>query len=79
MPTLCLQCNMHHLESKCPHCAQSTSKRVSLPLALLLGLGLTACPSKDEDTATKDTATEEPASEASPEPADAALYGVPAE
>lgn len=78
MPTLCLQCNMHHVDASCPHCAQAAPKRTSIPLALLLGLGLSACPSKDKDTSTSDTATE-PASEASPEPADAALYGVPAE
>ena len=78
-PILCLHCNMHHISESCPHCAQKTQKSLSLPIALLLGLGLSGCPSKDEDTATEDTNTEEPASEASPEPADAALYGVPAE
>jgi hypothetical protein len=45
-------------------------------MALLLGLGLSGCPTKDEDTSVEDTNTTE---EPTPEPSDAALYGVPSE
>ena len=70
---LCSTCQRHIVTKECPHCAteQSSAKRTSRSLALLLGLGLTGCGDK-EDTAQTDTATEEQV----PEPDMAALYGV---
>ena len=83
IPKLCTTCHMHYLDKACPHCnTESPSNQVkrtirpSLPIALLLGLGLSACPAKDEDTSIDDTNTTE---EPTPEPSDAALYGVPSE
>ena len=63
----------------CPHCGThkderqiKSNKRVT-PAAILLGLALTGCGDKTEDTST-DTASSEPTSEPTAEPP----YGVPA-
>jgi len=67
---ICSTCHQHFTELNCPHCVQKTPTQAPrIALALLLGLGLTGCGEKDEDTA---DATEEP----SAEPEMAALYGV---
>ena len=85
-PKLCTLCYTHYLEKQCPHCASlgsitesNRSLRPSLPMAVLLGLGLTACPAKEDTGSTEDTSVAEPTSETSPEPADQPLYGVPEE
>ena len=78
--TTCIHCDELYLEQdeECPHCKEN--KEVSIPSssyktftrsALLLGLALTGCGDKTEDTAT-DTASE-PTSEPAVEPP----YGVP--
>ena len=76
--TTCNECGEHYFQSEkdCPHCHKtfSSTKRFSSS-ALLLGLVLTGCGDKNEDTAA-DTASEassEPASEPAVEPP----YGVP--
>ena len=80
-PKLCTECYTHYLGQQCPHCSEShrvtEPTRISLPMAVLLGLGLTACPAKDDTGNTEDTSVSEPTSETSPEPADQPLYGVP--
>ena len=71
---ICSTCHQHFIGQQCEFCLGSTKTRATpkvMGLALLLGLGLTACGDKDEDTA-EDTAAEEPAAE----PDVAALYGV---
>ncbi len=76
----CIDCGQHILMSHkvCPHCVMektSTGTRAkTVALGLLLGLGAVGCGETDKDTASKDTAVEEPASE----PDMAAEYGVPA-
>ena len=71
---ICSNCHQHYLDSECPHCvtdAVPPRKKVpSMAFAMLLGLGLTACGDKEEDTAVD--SAEEPAAE----PDMAALYGV---
>ena len=85
-PKLCTMCYAHYLEDVCPHCQKEhhmkvdfRSKGARLPMALLLGFGLTGCPDKEDTGSVEDTSATEPASEVSPEPADAPLYGVPEE
>ena len=82
--TACSECGEFHYitENSCPHCGTiqhddtlsvfSTKRRFG-PTALLLGLALTGCGDKTEDTST-DTASSEPTSEPTAEPP----YGVPA-
>ena len=81
---ICTQCNEHFIGQSCPHCNDSSHLQRSgnslLGVALILGLGLSACGEK-EDTGEE---TEEPASEPTSEPsepaaepADAPMYGVP--
>ena len=69
---ICQRCHQHYIDNACPHCA-STSKLNSkqVMMALILGLGLTACGEKTEDTATS-----EPAEEPAAEPDMSDLYGV---
>lgn len=77
---ICTQCSRHFIGQDCLHCQNETEKRSSSPLlgmALLLGLGVSACGSKDEDSGADTSETAEPAEEPSVEPADAPMYGVP--
>ena len=81
----CVACGHHILMShrSCPHCTDVKSekpqsshvaKSSTIALGFLLGLGAVGCGETDKDTATEDSAVEEPASE----PDMAAEYGVPA-
>ena len=82
---VCIHCNELFLphEDECPHCemprkssiSSSSSYKTFTRSALLLGLALTGCGDKTEDTAT-DTASE-PTSEPTSEPAVEPPYGVP--
>ena len=85
--TTCSECGEFHYtnETTCPHCgfiqngdlsSTSTIKRKFGPTTLLLGLALTGCGDKSEDTST-DTASSEPTSEPTSEPAVENDYGVP--
>ena len=73
---ICSNCHQHFMGKSCDHC--NISQRNSAPkiagLALVLGLGLSACGDKDEDTA-DNSETAEPAEEPAAEPETAALYG----
>ena len=83
----CSECGEFHYQSEpyCPHCNAfhqtkqedqiSSRKRRFAPNAILLGLALTGCGDKTEDTST-DTASE-PTSEPTSEPAVENDYGVP--
>ena len=86
--TTCSECGEFHYitEITCPHCGTTqhddtssvlSNKRRFGPTALLLGLALTGCGDKTEDTST-DTASSEPTSEPTDEPAVEPPYGVPA-
>ena len=78
---ICSNCHQHFMGKSCDHC--NISQRSSVPkiagLALVLGLGLSACGDKDEDTADNSDSEEtaEPVEEPSAEPANEADYGVP--
>ncbi len=81
---ICGNCNEHFTGQECPHCQESPRTKRSgtslLSVALILGLGLSACGEKDEDSGddTETEETEEPASEPDvAEPADEDLDGVP--
>ena len=84
--TTCSECGEFHYttETSCPHCGMVhddassvfSNKRRFGPTALLLGLALTGCGDKTEDTST-DTASSEPTSEPTSEPAVENDYGVP--
>ncbi len=84
--TTCSECGEFHYttETSCPHCgvvqhddaSVFLNKRRFGPTALLLGLALTGCGDKTEDTST-DTASSEPTSEPTSEPAVENDYGVP--
>ena len=79
--TTCKKCGEHHFESElqCKHCGiinRPNSPRRYASNAFLLGLALTGCGNKNEDTATTDTASEA-SSEPSAEPAVEPPYGVP--
>ena len=69
------------MEKTCEHCnsTQKTSIPKMVGLALILGLGLSACGEKDEDSGddTGSEEVEEPAEEPAAEPANEADYGVP--
>ena len=87
----CSECGEFHytIETMCPHCGviqndelssmSSTKKRFG-PTALLLGLALTGCGDKTDDTST-DTASSEPTAEPTAEPTSEPAvendYGVP--
>jgi hypothetical protein len=83
----CSECGEFHYTSEqiCPHCntfhpakqdsQKSSRKRSFAPNAILLGLALTGCGDKTEDTST-DTASE-PTAEPTSEPAIESDYGVP--
>ena len=87
----CSKCGEFHYktEQRCPHCNTlnqvlqdgliSSTRRTFAPNAILLGLALTGCGDKTEDTSA-DTASEpttEPTSEPTSEPAIENDYGVP--
>ena len=72
MPKLCLSCHQHYIDTRCPHCTPASK---SLPLAILLGLGLVGCPSKTDDSGS-DTDTAQDTADPMPEPEDAPMYGV---
>ena len=89
--TTCFECGEFHYttEKTCPHCGAtridvpssiSSTKRRFRPTVLLLGLALTGCGDKSEDTST-DTATSEPTAEPTSEPTSEPAvendYGVP--
>jgi hypothetical protein len=84
---ICSACGEFHyaVEINCPHCrmlkldnSSSTSsiKRRFGSTTLLLGLALTGCGDKTDDTST-DTASSEPTSEPTSEPSMEVDYGVP--
>lgn len=70
---VCNTCHKHLVNNiECPECsatAPTTSPGRALLIGALLGLGMTGCGEKDEDTA-----TQEPSSDT--EPAEEPLYGV---
>ena len=73
---ICSRCHQHFMGTSCEHChsPQKTSLSKMAGLTLILGLGLSACGEKEDDSAVEDTEEiEEPAAE----PADGDLYGVP--
>ena len=75
---ICSTCHQHFIGQQCERCLGSTKTRATpkvLGLALLLGLGLSACEKEGEDTGKEDSASE-PAEEPAAEPDNAALYGV---
>ena len=82
---VCRTCGHHyfHSESHCANCERSFPKTKgfrkgrSAGVALMLGIGLMACGSEDQDSG-KDTAEAEPAAEPANEPGqgDAVMYGV---
>lgn len=77
---ICIQCSRHFIGQDCLHCQNEMEKRSGSPLlgmALLLGLGVSACGSKDDDSGTDTSEASEPAEEPAAEPADAPMYGVP--
>lgn len=77
---ICAQCSQHFMGQSCLHCQNEMEKRRGSPflgMALLLGLGASACGSKDEDSGTDTSETSETAEEPEAEPADAPMYGVP--
>ena len=76
---ICSNCHQHFIGNTCEHC--DGIQRTKLPkiagLALVLGLGLSACGDKDDDTAdNEDTEETEETEEPAAEPETAALYGV---
>ena len=77
---ICIQCSRHFIGQGCLHCQNETEKSRRFPLvgmALLLGLGVSACGSKDDDSGADTSEASEPAEEPAVEPADAPMYGVP--
>ena len=81
----CINCGEFYksIDLFCPHCSTyqdtnqiKSNKKVS-SATLLLGLALTGCGDKTEDTST-DTASSEPTTEPTDEPAVEPPYGVPA-
>ena len=68
----CQGCGLHHYQSdsNCPHCNlnRRAHKRAPTAMALLLGIGLTACGDKDTGS--------EPSSEPTAEPSGEPEYGV---
>lgn len=75
---ICSTCHQHFMGTQCENCnneKQNRSKSKVLGLALLLGLGLSACEKEGEDTGEDDTASE-PAEEPAAEPDVSDLYGV---
>lgn len=77
---ICTQCYEHFMGQDCPHCQISSKKTHSgtsmLGIALILGIGLSACGEKEKDSG-EDSGAEEPADEPVVEPSDGELYGVP--
>ena len=81
----CVHCGEFHnsIDIYCPHCnhhkddLQFKSHKKVTSAAILLGIALTGCGEKNEDTST-DTASSEPTSEPTDEPAVEPPYGVPA-
>ena len=73
----CSVCNNHRILGKsCPNCSNSSQKSMPkrLALAAILGLGMTACGSKEEDSSSQDASIE-----AAAEPSEPAIepeYGV---
>ena len=77
---LCSKCHLHYhgVEGSCPHCSiPKRTRGKSIGLALLLGIGLSACGDKASDTA--DTASGDTAEtgDITPEPSEEEDYGVP--
>jgi len=78
---ICTICHQHYFAS-CMHCTQEKPQSKSvLSVALLLGLGMSACGDKEDTSTTEPSAetAEEPANEPTAEPDVQDLYGVPSE
>ena len=81
MLILCTTCQHHYQQNNtgCPHCqaqsVPSVSKTTPVSVALLLGLGLglSACGDKPEDTGSTDTSDTE---DTQVEPSTEVMYGV---
>jgi hypothetical protein len=46
----CSICQQHFIDECCPHCVQTQVNPSRLAVVLLLGLGLSACGEKGDDT-----------------------------
>ena len=72
MISLCTNCGQHYLNGRqCPSCS-SRAGRASLMTSMLLGIGLTACGDKSEETDTSSQQAEDTSVEQNVEPP----YGV---